>query len=112
MLLYRWKRPTLRMSRHNWPDRAAAFITQARPPTPRRRRTRGRRHTASSNRPRSVDVHDRQPPLRARAWDGLACLLSPAALESLTHVVPLDQVPPLAADIIDGKVRGRVVVAL
>ena len=52
------------------------------------------------------------PPLRARAWDGLACLLSPAALESLTQVVPLDQVPPLAADIIDGKVRGRVVVAL
>lgn len=47
---------------------------------------------------------------RTYAWDRLAADLDMAKLEAMTTVVPLDGVPAIAADILDGKVRGRVVV--
>jgi len=47
---------------------------------------------------------------RKRAWDRLATDLDIAKLESMTRHVTLDEVPQAAADIVAGKVRGRVVV--
>ena len=49
---------------------------------------------------------------RAEAWGRLAQDLDPTLLEEITSTVDLDGVPQVAADILDGKVRGRVVVAL
>lgn len=48
--------------------------------------------------------------LRERAWAALAAELDLTQLDSMTEVVPLDAVPPVAAAILEGKVRGRVVV--
>lgn len=47
---------------------------------------------------------------RCRAWERLARDLPAATLEHLTQVVPLAQVLPLAAAILAGQVRGRIVV--
>jgi len=47
---------------------------------------------------------------RKRAWERLATDLDIAKLESMTRHVTLDEVPQAAADIVAGKVRGRVVV--
>lgn len=47
---------------------------------------------------------------RRRAWERLARDLPAATLERLTQVVSLAQVPPLAAAILAGQVRGRIVV--
>jgi acrylyl-CoA reductase (NADPH) len=47
---------------------------------------------------------------RKQAWARLAAELDPAKLASMTSHVALDQVPATARDLIDGKVRGRVVV--
>ena len=49
-------------------------------------------------------------PLRQMAWDRLARDLDLAKLHSLTTTVGLSDVPRVAADIMAGKVRGRVVV--
>jgi acrylyl-CoA reductase (NADPH) len=55
----------------------------------------------------SVTVpHDR----RVTAWQRLAADLDLAKLESMTTVVPLADAVRVARDILDGKVRGRVVV--
>ncbi|WP_296495203.1 MDR family oxidoreductase [Rhodoferax sp.] len=49
---------------------------------------------------------------RQRAWDRLACDLDPALLETMVHEVPLEAAIASAHDLMDGKVRGRVVVRL
>ncbi len=47
---------------------------------------------------------------RERAWADLAQLLKPAALESVYRVEPLSAAPELAASILQGQIRGRVVI--
>ena len=55
----------------------------------------------------SVTVpHDR----RVLAWKRLASDLDRAKLDAMTSVVPLGDVVRVAHEILDGKVRGRVVV--
>jgi acrylyl-CoA reductase (NADPH) len=51
-------------------------------------------------------------PRRLAAWARLARDLDMAKLHALTTTVKLDDVPRIAADIVAGKVRGRVVVEL
>lgn len=47
---------------------------------------------------------------RRAAWERLARDLPPEALDRMTRVAPLGDVPSLAQDILEGQVRGRVVV--
>jgi len=49
---------------------------------------------------------------RQRAWDRLALDLDPTLLETMVQEVPLEAVISSAHDLMDGKVRGRVVVRL
>jgi acrylyl-CoA reductase (NADPH) len=49
-------------------------------------------------------------PKRQRAWDRLASDLDVAKLESMIDEVPLEAAIAKAQDLMDGKVRGRVVV--
>lgn len=49
-------------------------------------------------------------PLREAAWARLARDLDPALLESMTEEIPLSAAIARAADLMDGKVRGRIVV--
>ncbi len=49
-------------------------------------------------------------PLRQAAWQRLARDLDPALLESMTEEIPLSAAIDRAADLMDGKVRGRLVV--
>ena len=49
---------------------------------------------------------------RTRAWDRLARDLDPALLESITQEVGLDAAIDQARQLMDGKVRGRVVVRI
>jgi len=49
-------------------------------------------------------------PRRAEAWRRLAADLDLERLGAMTRQVGLEEVPALAADILDGRVRGRVVV--
>ncbi len=48
--------------------------------------------------------------LRREAWDRLARDLEPARLASMTREIPLAEAIPVAADLLGGTVRGRVVV--
>jgi len=48
--------------------------------------------------------------LRQQAWARLARDLDPALLEAFTREIPLAQAPAVAADLLAGQVRGRVVV--
>jgi len=48
--------------------------------------------------------------LRQAAWERLARDLPSSTLEDIARVEPLSDVPRLAAEILDGQVRGRVVV--
>jgi acrylyl-CoA reductase (NADPH) len=48
--------------------------------------------------------------LRREAWQRLARDLEPARLASMTREIPLAEAIPTAADLLGGKVRGRVVV--
>jgi acrylyl-CoA reductase (NADPH) len=50
--------------------------------------------------------------LRAEAWDRLASDLPLHVLDSLTRVHPLADAPTLGSAIVDGKVRGRIVLAV
>ncbi len=50
--------------------------------------------------------------LRAVAWDRLASELSPDVVDEMADEVRLDDVPRLAEEILAGRVRGRVVVAV
>ncbi len=49
-------------------------------------------------------------PRRQAAWRRLARDLTPAALEQMTQVVTLQDLPALSREILQGRVRGRVVV--
>jgi acrylyl-CoA reductase (NADPH) len=49
---------------------------------------------------------------RQQAWQRLARDLDPALLESLTEEIDLEQAVPRAADLMAGKVRGRLVVKI
>jgi acrylyl-CoA reductase (NADPH) len=49
-------------------------------------------------------------PLRLEAWARLARDLDPAKLEVITHEIALAEAIPAAADILAGRVRGRLVV--
>jgi len=49
-------------------------------------------------------------PLRRQAWARLATDLDLAKLESMTRAIPLAESLPAAADLLAGKVRGRLVV--
>ncbi len=49
---------------------------------------------------------------RVEAWSRLARDLDPAKLESMIREIALEDVIPSAGDILQGKVRGRIVVAL
>jgi acrylyl-CoA reductase (NADPH) len=51
-------------------------------------------------------------PLRRLAWQRLSSDLDPARLEAITQEISLDQAQDKARDLIDGKVRGRVVVTI
>jgi acrylyl-CoA reductase (NADPH) len=57
-----------------------------------------------------VDSVNAPQALREAAWQRLARDLPSATLDSLSVVEPLSDVPRLAAEILDGKVRGRVVI--
>jgi acrylyl-CoA reductase (NADPH) len=49
---------------------------------------------------------------RQRAWDRLACDLEVAKLESMIDEVPLESAIAKAHQLMDGKIRGRVVVRI
>jgi acrylyl-CoA reductase (NADPH) len=51
-------------------------------------------------------------PRRQKAWARLAQNLDPTKLDAMIEEVPLAQAPARAADLMAGKVRGRVVVKL
>jgi acrylyl-CoA reductase (NADPH) len=51
-------------------------------------------------------------PMRQRAWDRLAQDLDPALLETMTTEVGLAEAPEAAQRLMEGKVRGRIVVRL
>jgi len=59
-----------------------------------------------------VDSVMRPAPDRRDAWSRLARDLDLAKLDAMTTHAPLDDVPRLAADIVEGKLRGRVVIDL
>ena len=59
-----------------------------------------------------VDSVMAAPARRREAWARLAQDLNPAKLESMITEVGLDEVPEMAAQLMAGKVRGRVVVRL
>ncbi|WP_436877263.1 acrylyl-CoA reductase (NADPH) [Siccibacter turicensis] len=47
---------------------------------------------------------------RIETWKQACELLSPEALEKISHTVPLSQAIDVARDLLDGKVKGRVVI--
>jgi acrylyl-CoA reductase (NADPH) len=49
-------------------------------------------------------------PPRIAAWKRLARDLDSSALDSIAKVIPLDDVIAAADELMDGKVRGRIVV--
>jgi acrylyl-CoA reductase (NADPH) len=51
-------------------------------------------------------------PLRKTAWERLARDLDRSKLSEITHEISLDQVIPMAAKILAGGVRGRIVVKI
>lgn len=51
-------------------------------------------------------------PRRVKAWERLSTLCDAATLRSIATTVQFDDLPKVAADILAGTVRGRVVVAL
>ena len=51
-------------------------------------------------------------PVRLQAWRRLALDLDPAQLAALTELVPLTEAIPRAHALMEGKVRGRIVVAI
>jgi len=51
-------------------------------------------------------------PRRQEAWDRLARDLDPALLETIVEEIPLAQAVARAGDLMQGKVRGRIVVRI
>jgi acrylyl-CoA reductase (NADPH) len=59
-----------------------------------------------------IDSSSSPPEERAVIWRRLASEMPMDQLAAMTHVVPLDEVPGLAAEILKGAVRGRTVIDL
>lgn len=57
-----------------------------------------------------VDSVQAPMPLRREAWERLARDLGGKHLDSMTRTIGLDEVIEVAPDVLDGKVRGRIVV--
>ena len=74
-----------------------------------RARSRPSSCAASSS---SASIRSPRSPAAVEAWSRLARDLDLAKLASLTRHATLDEVPSVAADIVAGKMRGRVVIDL
>jgi acrylyl-CoA reductase (NADPH) len=59
-----------------------------------------------------IDSVQCSPRLRSEAWRRLAADLDRGKLEQMTKEIGLDEVLPAAATILDGRVRGRIVVKI
>ena len=59
---------------------------------------------------RGIDSVMAEQKRRQRAWDDLARLVDPAHLADVFEVRPMSQIPELATELLDGKLRGRIVV--
>ncbi|MFM7274987.1 MAG: MDR family oxidoreductase [Gammaproteobacteria bacterium] len=59
---------------------------------------------------RGIDSVMASQPRRQAAWEALARLVDRARLRAIYRVEPLDAVPALAAELIAGRVRGRIVI--
>ena len=59
---------------------------------------------------RGIDSVMAEQKRRQRAWDDLARLVDPAHLADVFEVRPMSQIPALATELLDGKLRGRIVV--
>lgn len=59
---------------------------------------------------RGIDSVMASIPRRQQAWDRLAELVDPAKLARIYRVEPLWRVPELAAELLAGKVQGRIVI--
>ena len=57
-----------------------------------------------------IDSVHESPERRELAWNRLASDLDVNILDAITTEVGLEEVPQVAADIVSGKIRGRVVV--
>lgn len=47
---------------------------------------------------------------RQRAWDDLARLVDPGQLADVFEIRPMTEIPTLATELLDGKLRGRIVI--
>jgi acrylyl-CoA reductase (NADPH) len=59
---------------------------------------------------RGIDSVMAEQKRRQRAWDDLARLVDPAHLADVFEIRPMSQTPELATELLDGKLRGRIVV--
>jgi acrylyl-CoA reductase (NADPH) len=59
---------------------------------------------------RGIDSVMASLPRRQQAWSRLAELVDPAKLAGIYRVEPLARVPELAAELLAGKIQGRVVI--
>lgn len=59
---------------------------------------------------RGVDSVMAAQPRRQRAWDDLARLVDPTHLADVFEIRPMSEIPTLATELLDGKLRGRVVI--
>jgi len=59
---------------------------------------------------RGVDSVMAAQPRRQRAWDDLARLVDPAQLADVFEIRPMSEIPLLANKLLDGNLRGRVVI--
>jgi acrylyl-CoA reductase (NADPH) len=59
---------------------------------------------------RGVDSVMAAQPRRQRAWDDLARLVDPAQLAAVFDIRPMSDLPTLATQLLDGQLRGRIVI--
>lgn len=59
---------------------------------------------------RGIDSVMAEQKRRQRAWDDLARLVDPAHLADVFEVRPMSHIPALATELLDGKLRGRIVI--
>jgi len=59
---------------------------------------------------RGVDSVMAAQPRRQRAWDDLARLVAPADLAAVFDIRPMSDLPKLATQLLDGQLRGRIVI--
>jgi alcohol dehydrogenase len=55
---------------------------------------------------------DNDPELRSRIWQRLASDLKPRHLEAIGNVRPFSELPSLIDAVVEGRIRGRTVIAL